>query len=210
MLQFSKDIHDALAPGLYDLTECQPPELPPRSSAMLPALLSAHLCVQWKPGKLRIITTLIRRAEHAAFEYRAGRDALLDYLADKARGNDRLGLFARALCHFEQSVAQAYLAAMLVMEFAGERLFVKGDGSETERLNALFTHIKHFNSKIRINNPLYTEEHVSAPMWVTADGLACHEAQLRWGEMLEVLEELARCAQVLASPAEATGRPAPP
>jgi hypothetical protein len=86
-----------LAPGIDDVTAaCRPPEVSLPLPLLLPALLVAKFVVRYKPGFLRLPVALIRRTEHAVYEYGQARARLAEFVEGAARADQRPDVYARA------------------------------------------------------------------------------------------------------------------
>jgi hypothetical protein len=149
------------------------------------------------------VLSLIRRAEQAAYEYGQGRAALVGFMEQRANQNDHLHVYACALSHFEQCIIQASLAVSVVRTMIGKDLYKRADGSDLERLNEhLYNRIKHFAGVVGIfpsKGKLYDNASVTAPIWITDEGLESSEGMLTWTEIKELLDEILRVAEELAT-----------
>jgi hypothetical protein len=207
MVQYGQAIFDALAPDIQSITVCNAPELAKKPSVLTQAIRVATYYVTYKPGRfLRLALPLIRRAEHAAYEYGQGRTTLARFLELRAKQDDRLEAYACALSHFEQCIMQAYMALTLYEKLTGQDLFVTGEHSDAERLNRHYNNIKHFagdvvppNGKLRTERTISTDHTITSPVWITDAGIKSHEGILEWATLKEILDDLLRCAEVLAT-----------
>ncbi|WP_157764556.1 hypothetical protein [Rhodobacter sp. CZR27] len=149
MVQFADFVLDRyLAPEASKFLEFEAPNLTPR-----PDYLAAHLLnsvfYTTPVADNELVLMLIRRLDQAHTEYEAGRSDALRYVEALRTGNHAVRAYWHALMHFEQCIVATYLAVLAhssiseIWDKDTEKPFQKGDGSSCERLNLLYTAIKH-------------------------------------------------------------------
>ena len=105
-MQYSTEILDLFgAPKLSQLIRCGARALPELPNYFGPALWNWIVGLQHPDiAVLHLNLGILRRANGAAEEYRAGRDHLLRYVEGTSVREHRLGAYLSALTHFERSV----------------------------------------------------------------------------------------------------------
>ncbi|MDQ2875385.1 MAG: hypothetical protein M3Y33_11580 [Actinomycetota bacterium] len=142
--------------------------------------------------------SFLRRTMMAFREYAAARDSTVAYLTDP-NPNAVSGYFI-AIGHWEIFLGQAYHAWLLLGRKPladGHKFYAKGDGSQIERLNRLYNRSKH--TETAINAGQFPPDG-TLPVWLENDGLYCTDGALTFGEMAEVLRELAVWADAMQEP----------
>lgn len=139
---------------------------------------------------------LIRRAEAAFQEYELARTALEAYVNGP---REAISKYFSSLYHFEQFIAHAYQAYMLSKPLlANPRTFQNGDNSVLERLNIIYNHIKHCDSKLLAGN---FPENATVSIWLSSQEIHCLDASLTSDEIVEILKEIADYANSFSDPA---------
>ena len=100
-------------------------------------------------------------------DYRIGREEMLACVTALTCSNNMVRAYLRALSHYEASVVNTYLA-LIAHDAVGKlidptlpRTFNPGDGSPSQRLNALYNALKHFDDNVAKGN---VPHHLSAPI----------------------------------------------
>ena len=132
---------------------------------------------------------VVRRTDHAIYEYQQGRHCLLQYIASLKTPNREFVAALRSLCHFEQciinlSLAIEMLERMIKPDMQRQRQSYDNKGQVDERLNGIFRNIKHFPGNWRKDASAIT------PMWLTNDGIVSLEKKISWQELKDVLDAL--------------------
>jgi hypothetical protein len=182
------------APKLGELNACRAPELPDFPNHLAIAILNSVLVVDYPKEIRRYLLNFIRRMETAVREYRLGRSELQSYVEQLPIRNDHFLAALRALSRFEQSAAALYQAATLLACIKPGPLFKKGDGSSMERLNAIYNRSKHFEE-----GATFTGTAPATPIWLTNEGLECSDAALTFTELHEMIVDLTKCAEAIAT-----------
>jgi hypothetical protein len=133
------------------------------------------------------------RRIHAAFEEHAlARSATLAFLDNP----DTVSEYLAAISHWEILLSQAYQAYCL-LDMGQRNLFNGQDGSVLARLNLLYGRTKHVEKAITSGQLSDCE---TFPVWLANDGLRCAGGYLTFGEIEEILHELARIAIAAQDP----------
>jgi len=189
----------AFAPYLSRLFECgaHPLEF---DAQLRPSWLNKYIITtqfSWPlPDPIRQIGFgVIRRADQAAEEYEAGRVELEAYVRTEPR--TRMYRYSRALGHFETCLAATYQGWLLLRAFQPERppIFEKGDGSDVERLNALYNASKHSDKRLVAGEGA---DESTLLLWFTNSGLASKKVELEFGELRGLVDQLCRIANKIA------------
>ena len=138
---------------------------------------------------------LIRRADQAAEAYEDGRRELQAYI--QTEPTTRMYRYSRALGHFETCLASTYQGWMHVRAFHREKLslFEKGDGSDVERLNALYNASKHADERLEAGEGA---DESTLLIWFTNAGLESKKTALEFKELRKLVDQLSRIANKVA------------
>lgn len=157
-------------------------------------ILNTMLRVRIEDRKRQLILYFLRKVEGAFQEYHEGRDFLAVYLQKR---NEAISDYFHALRHFEVAASLAYHAYDTLRTVVQKNLFTQADGSPLQRLNRLQNISKHANKELwRGDIP----DNLSVQIWVTNSGIECHDTALSFTEFAELLQELAKLAEVLSNP----------
>ena len=139
---------------------------------------------------LRFGYVFLRRASAAVNFYEQARSLTQEFIEKTTPQVPAVTLYVRALDNWEVFLANAEQAMHLLADTAGglER-FVPGDGSDLERLHVLHDHSKHFTKRMKRGN---SAAEAAFPVWMTDEGLQCHQASLSWSEAAEFLDLFAK------------------
>jgi hypothetical protein len=112
-MRWSENVLDRqVAPELSTLRKCAAPDIPEPQDYRAALFLNNVLNGATREDGLLIEVTFMRRWTGAVFEYRSGREHLLNFVSDLYRTNNQTGIFLRALGHFESCAINTYLALM--------------------------------------------------------------------------------------------------
>ena len=193
-----------VAPKCSDLTACLAPDLPEPTNYYGSFYLN-NIIMTGVPDKVRSpIIVFLRRLANAVRDYRAGRGRMLECVAALQHSNAMVQGYLAALSHFESAIVNTYLALMSheaigrLIDPNHPRPFQPDDGSPSQRLNAAYNAIKHFNGNI--------EQGVipdgTTPVWLIEDGIEAvgskGQAKLRFEELVELLRDLEKDARYLS------------
>lgn len=191
-MQFGAFVLDKYgAPKLSKLTEFNVPEMAEPPNYLGSFVLNSLLIMPHEDPEGRFILMFGRRVEHAIREYRKGRDLLLSYVAGLPQTNNHFLRALQAATHFEQCVGSICQAAALLTGLINRIPNTpppEPDNREA-RLKLIWNRAKHFDDDIekRKNN---TTEDITAPVWLTNDGIECTRATVTFDELHAVLLEL--------------------
>lgn len=133
------------------------------------------------------------RRSHAAFRnYSAAREATLAYLA----APDSSLPYITAINHWEWFLADAW-QAYAFFAHRSRKVFDKGDGGPRERLYNLYCRSRHAEEAIERGD--FVED---SPLcvWLANDGLRSTDDELAFGEVIDILRDLARLASAVQNP----------
>ena len=134
----------------------------------------------------------LRRTQAAFEEHASARSATLGYLDDP----ETISEYLAAISHWEILLSQTYQAYCL-LDMGQRNLFKGQDGSILARLNLLYGHTKHAEKAITSGQLSDSE---TFPVWLANDGLCCLDGYLTFGEIEEMLRELADIAIAVQDP----------
>ncbi len=187
------------AAEIPDMSSCDPHQEHWVSMFILNSLLRGDIETRAR----QYIFNYLRRAELAFREYGLARERTLRYLA----APDAASNYVAAIGHWEVFLSQAWHSLVLLTALAGggrKSLFVMGDGSVLERLNAMYNRAKH--AEEAIGRGEFPEEG-TLPVWMEDAGLRSTNSHLSWEEMASILnEDLAKWANLLQDPSTMAGR----
>jgi hypothetical protein len=199
LIRFSSGLLDTFSPYLASLTECNFIDMATYDSQcrhwVQNYLLNTTFRGRYPDPYHQIAMAYMRRAEAAFQEYELGRDSLASYVAGR---REAVSKYFSSIYHFEQFIAQAYQAYMLLRHLLGEScLYKAGDKSELDRLNQIYNHIKHSDSKL-VSGAF--PENGTMSTWLTNGGVHCQSAELTCAEAVEILEDIANGANRFGDP----------
>jgi hypothetical protein len=190
------------APHLSKLTECGALEIGDVPFNLGTAVLSFLLRVRYDEPINRFAINLVRRTDHAIFEYQQGRRLLSEYVTSLKSGPRRVDIILRSICHFEQCILNLYLAVEIWQKVSKRGdYYKKGQRKVEERLYDTFINIKHF--------PQIGQKDASAvtPIWLTNSGIGSLRTQISWQELKAALGTLVLISEDLMEPANREGEP---
>jgi hypothetical protein len=178
------------------LKECGAAELPERPNWLNAFILSSVFRVRLEAKTRAYVFNFLRRAEGASSAYREARAALIEYITTPP---NVLSPYFRALLNFEVCISQGYQGYQgyeLLAMASGEKFFEPNDGSEAERLQILYVDSKHMDQMID-GSKIPSE--ATAAVRITNRGLESSRAALSFEELLEMLLNMGRLAERLAT-----------
>jgi len=187
-----------VAPHLSELTSIGAPDLEGCAAQyghwVNNFIFNTILGVPLKDRNRQLYLYFLRKVEGAFQEYHEGRDFLASYVQ---KGNGAVSAYYHALRHFETALLLAYHAYDTVRTMIQENLFKQNDGSSLQRLNRLQNISKHANEKLERGE---IPGKPSVPIWLTNTAIECADTALSFSEFAELMEELARLAEMLSNP----------
>lgn len=199
VVRYSDEIVDTnIAPGVSTLTAVQIPDMstsaPESRFWVANYFLSSIYSARFAPAMHAYAFNFLRRCMYAFKEHELARAKTIEFIALRPPSPSH---YAMALFHWENYLGQCWHAyALLVSAFRG-RAFDKGDGSIEQRLNALYNQMKHVESRIE-NGQIIPG--ATVPVWLDNEGLRSIDTRMTYAETGEVLNDLAKYANVLMSP----------
>lgn len=139
----------------------------------------------------------LRRGRQAFVEHARARELTLAFLQENRQSASK---YVDALFHWESFVGQSWHAYQLLAKPMGIRVFEKGDGSPSERLNAIYNAMKHVESRIEHGQIL---EGATVPVWLENEGLRSTDCTFLFSETSEVLAEIGKWGNALMDPSSA-------
>ncbi|MFI5710707.1 hypothetical protein [Kribbella sp. NPDC051620] len=135
----------------------------------------------------------LRRTQFAFSEYELARNKTADYLANP----EHFLKYLAAVGHWEVVLSYIYQAYELLTRAEKNALFKKDDGTTLQRLNLLYNRSKHLPKAINSDQIGHGS---TLAVWLTNDGLRCPDGHLTFGELAEILEELAFVSDAVQDP----------
>jgi hypothetical protein len=199
MVQFSSYVKDKfIAPGASDFTQAAIPDMSSYAADsqhwVANFFLNSVVRAEWKPPFNAYVYNYLRRAEAAFREHANARAASFAFIES---GSQSPSKFTAAIFHWEIFLGQAWHAYKTFQKMFDVELYKHGKGSVEERLNTLYNQMKHVESRIENGQIL---EGATVPVWLTNKGLQSIDASLTFPETGEVLEDIAKWADILQDP----------
>jgi hypothetical protein len=180
------------APGLSKLTECGALEIGDVPFNLGVMLLNFLLRVRYEEPHNKFAMNLVRRTDHAVFEYQQGRNLLLEYSKAVKAGARSVEIVLRSMCHFEQCILNLYLSVELWEKISNRNdYYVKGEHKAEERLHDIFINIKH------LANVWEKDRSAITPLWLTNEGIESLQSKISWQELKAALNTLIQISQRL-------------
>ena len=203
-VQFSKFIIDKLiATDASQFTEASIPDMSlydDQCTHWVANLFLNSLFSGYKYPYSAYFYNFLRRSQHAFAEYAIARDMSLRYISE---GSQSPQGYAAALFHWEIFLGQSWHANKILQTAVKlGKLYEKGDQSTEEKLNKLYTRMKHVESRIE-NGQL--PEGATVPVWLTNSGLQSLDTSMTYVEMAEAQKKLSEWASILQNPKSAAG-----
>jgi len=202
MAQFSNYVIDKfIAPNASSFTQAEIPDLSgydkESSHWVANFFLNSVLRATWEPPYNAYMYNYLRRAEAAFREHQAARNETLSFIES---GRQSTNKYTAALFHWETFLSQSWHAYKILQKCFEVELYKPGEGSVEERLNALYTQMKHVESRIE-NKQMPVG--ATVPVWLTNQGLVSIDSTLTFSETGEVLKDLTKWANILQDPLSA-------
>jgi hypothetical protein len=180
------------APKLSQLTVCTAPEIDEPPNHLGNFVINSLTVLSYEDPLGRIILMFGRRVEHAVREYRMGRDLLVSYIAQLQQTNSHFLRAMRAITHFEQCVGSICQAAGLADALfqALPKLQQPPPDDCERRLRLIWNRAKHFDEDLEQELTKSNRPDVTAPVWLTNDGIECINASVSFTEVHSVLIDL--------------------
>jgi hypothetical protein len=191
-MQFAAFLLDKYgAPKLSQLTACGASAIDEPPNYLGSFVLNAMFMTEYNDPFRRLTLMFGRRVEHAIREYIIGRQFLLDYLNELPQKNNHFLVALRATTHFEQCIASAYEATLLMRGIikltSPNSAFPKQD--EEENLRKIWNRSKHFDQDLTAATQRVTPD-ITAPVWLTNEGIECTTATITFRELETALGDL--------------------
>jgi hypothetical protein len=194
-----------VAPKSSLLAKCLAPEVPELPNYFGSFFLNNIFTADTSDNTRSLTFVFLRRLTNAVRDYQNGREEMLTCVAARTCSNDMVRAYLRALSYFEACVVNMYLALIThdavgkLIDPASPSSFRTGDGSPSQRLNAAYNALKHFDDNVAKGN---VPHEVSTPVWLVDDGIECAgsegEAKLHFEELIEIRRELEKDARFLS------------
>lgn len=173
-----------VAPKLSELTKCAAKSLPETGELLSAVILNDFVHRRVGTGESHtMVFNLVRRLDQATFEYEQGRADLRAKVQQLPF--NQIGLYFRALAHFEQCLASLYQFAMFWGAIRpNHKMYNKHDGSLLDRINKIYNISHHMDNKIS-SGEVPTD--VTTPVWLLNEGIACKGVMVTFEELREEL-----------------------
>jgi hypothetical protein len=194
-------LEQVLAPGLREFDKAEIPDASrigahPERWASTFVLNSVGRGRYVQPMQTYVFNFL-RRGRQAFAEHAQARELTIAFLEGNRQSPPK---YVDALFHWESFVGQAWHAYQLLYKPLKIKLFDKGDGSQLQRLNAVYNAMKHVESRIENGQIL---DGATVPVWLTNEGLRSVDCLFAYSETFEILEEIAKWGTALVDPVTA-------
>lgn len=193
-IQYSSEIKNDLAPKLSELTACGAPEIEPFPPIEIAAILQSRLFFRFKEPYRRLRVRIILNSSSAITEYRQGRENLYNYISYSQRQNEQLFTYIKALAHFENFIFKCATAFYLIGRCLQKLPESIGDEGEIVRLFKIYNRLKHFDEDLaghrKTSRLARSDLSITAPMWITNEGIESEKYKLEWHEIVEMMEYL--------------------
>lgn len=138
----------------------------------------------------RMVLMFGRRVEHAVREYRTGRELLVSYVEGLNEKNNHFLRAMRATTHFEQCIASACQASGFITRINAilDPASFGGKDDRAVRLKKMWNRSKHFDEDL--DKPSLPSAEITAPIWVTNQGLESTSVSVTFEELHSVMVDL--------------------
>jgi hypothetical protein len=184
------------APKLSELSECNAPPLEDPANYLGSLVLNGIFIVNYPDPLGRLALIFGRRVIHAIREYSVARELLSAYVAKLERTNSHFLQAMRATTHFESSVGSAYQACALLGRISELVAQPEPKDEREDRLRKIWNRSKHFDEDIM--NPAISNAEITAPVWLTKQGISSTTASVSFDELHAVLIDLRGSLKFLA------------
>jgi hypothetical protein len=192
-MQYSDHVLNTLiAPKLSGLTRCDAPEVPALPNYLWSLRMNQLLgSTKYKEAVKVLVANFIGRLGTAIGEYRLGRAQLLRYVENLPQ-HSQLASHQRAVSHFETCILHANIAIVCLNGLGkvlrvGRGVYVRGDGSDYDRLRCLNNRIKHFDEDVENATQENASSFPIAPLWITNEALEAASSRLLFSELADIL-----------------------
>ena len=178
------------APKLGELTECGVPSLDESPSYLGSFVLNSIFVFELREPLARMVLMFGRRVDHAVREYRTGRELLVSYVEGLSEKNNHFLQAMRAITHFEHcisSVCQASGFITRINAILDPATFGEKD-DRVVRLKKMWNRSKHFDEDLE--EPSLPSAEITAPIWVTNQGLESTSASVTFEELHSMMVDL--------------------
>ena len=178
------------------LTECSAPPLDDPPNYLGSFILNGIFTMDYPDPLGRLALIFGRRVIHAIREYSIARELLSAYVAKLERTNSHFLQAMRSTTHFESCVGSAYQACALLGRIS-ELVAEPAPEDEREgRLRKIWNRSKHFDEDVI--DPKISSAEITAPVWVTNQGISSTTASISFNELQSVLIDLRDALKFLA------------
>jgi hypothetical protein len=184
------------APKLSELTECAAPPLEDPPNYLGSFVLNSIFTMDYPDPLGRLVLIFGRRVIHALREYSIARDLLSAYVAKLERTNSHFLQAMRATTHFESCVGSAYQACALLGRISELVAESQPKDEREDRLRKIWNRSKHFDEDVI--NPAVSNAEITAPVWLTNQGVSSTTASVSFDELHSVLIDLRDSLKFLA------------
>lgn len=202
-MQFSSYILDEfLSTKLSQLNHCDAPyveKLPNYISAL--RFNQSLSTIKYKNNVWIFIFSFIIKLSESIYEYRQGRESLLEYVASLP-SHKKLHAQERALMHFENSILRLNISilslnGLLKSLGLSNPAFAAGDRSDYDRVRRISNRIKHFDEDVERAVERGTPIPLKA-VWLTNDGLESTDGSITFTEIAAIFQAQAEDARQFA------------
>lgn len=144
------------------------------------------------------VFNFLRRGRQAFVEHALARELTFEFLQQNRQSASK---YIDALFHWESFVGQSWHAYQLLAKPLKIKIFEKGDGSQSERLNGIYNAMKHVESRIENGQIL---DGATVPVWLENEGLRSTDCSFSFSETGEALAEIGKWGNALMDPLTAS------
>jgi hypothetical protein len=184
------------APSLSELNACGAPLLEEPPNYLATFVLNSIFIRNHVDPFGRLILMLGRRVLHSMQEYIRGRDLLFAYVQRLPETNSHFLQAMKAATHFEQSIASVCQATALFERLTKLSGQPKLDDDRASRLRLIWNRSKHFDEDLK--NPNKTDADITAPVWLTNQGISSTRASVTFDELHSLLSDLLKIFKTLS------------
>jgi hypothetical protein len=184
------------APKLSELSECNAPPLEDPPNYLGSLILNGIFTVNYPDPLGRLALIFGRRVIHAIREYSIARERLSAYVAELERTNSHFLQAMRATTHFESSVGSACQACALLGRISKLVAEPEPNDEREDRLRKIWNRSKHFDEDLM--DPRIGSTEITAPVWLTNQGISSTAASVSFDELHAVLTDLRGSLKFLA------------
>jgi len=199
-VQWHPDIlNKFLAPGLASFDKAEIPDLRPDFPQwtywVANHFLNNVLRSRFKSPLRQYAMNFMYRTQATFRFYHEARDATHAYLTKGRPDSPSIGHYCKALATWESTFLNWAICLDLIKRLnSNQNVFVKNDGSREERAYSLHITIKHHAEDIRA---LTLTGDDTLPFWMTSKGVRSKIHELSYGELAELVRDVAKLAEEL-------------